>query len=64
MLHNLKISLRLKLGFAVVLFIALGMVIPVVNFNITKLVSEAESNELKNLYQSAIAEIESEGRLA
>ena len=64
MLKNLKIATRLQVGFAAVLIIALALVVPVVNFKISDIVHEAEQNELRNLYKSAIAEIESEGRLA
>ena len=64
MLKNLKIATRLQIGFAFVLILALVMVVPVVNIKISDVVHEAERNELKNLYKSAMAEIESEGRLA
>ncbi len=64
MLKNLKIATRLQLGFAFVLILALAMVVPVVNIKISDVVLEAERKELKNLYKSAMAEIESEGRLA
>jgi len=64
MLKNLKIATRLQIGFAIVLILALVMVVPVVNIKISDVVHEAERNELKNLYKSAMAEIESEGRLA
>jgi len=63
-IKNLKISTRLQLGFTVVLVLALAMVVPVVNIKINDIVYEAEANELKSLYKSAMAEIESEGRLA
>ena len=64
MLNNFKIATRLQFGFAIVLIFALAMVVPTVNMKITDVVHEAEVNELKNLYKSAMAEIESEGRLA
>ena len=64
MLKNLKIATRLQLGFAFVLILVLVMVVPTVNVKISEVVYEAERNELKNLYKSAMAEIESEGRLA
>ncbi|MCW8901108.1 MAG: methyl-accepting chemotaxis protein [Gammaproteobacteria bacterium] len=64
MLKNLKIAARLQIGFAFVLILALAMVVPVVNIKISEVVHEAEKNELINLYKSAMAEIESEGRLA
>ena len=64
MFNNLKIGTRVQLGFAVVLILGLAVVMPVVDIKIHDLVHEAEQKELKNLYKSAIAEIESEGRLA
>jgi len=64
MLKNLKISTRLQVGFALVLIIAIAIMVPVTNVKISEVVSEAEKNELQNLYKSAVAEIESEGRLA
>ncbi|MDH5601262.1 MAG: methyl-accepting chemotaxis protein [Gammaproteobacteria bacterium] len=64
MFKNLKIAFRLQLGFVVVLIISLTMVELAVNFKISDVVHEAEKNELRNLYKSAMAEIESEGRLA
>ena len=64
MLKNLKIGTRVQLGFAVVLILGLAVVMPVVDIKIHDLVHEAEQKELKNLYKSAVAEIESEGRLA
>lgn len=64
MLNKLKIAVRLQLGFVLVLVFALALVVPVVNIKISDVVHEAEKNELINLYKSAMAEIESEGRLA
>lgn len=64
MLKNIKISTRLKAGFAAVLVLTLFLVVPVVNVKISDVVHEAESTELKNLYKNAISEIRSEGRLA
>jgi len=64
MLNNLKIATRLKVAFAAVLIIALALVVPVVNIKISDVVKQAEQNELKNLFKSAVAEIESEGHLA
>ena len=64
MLNNLKIATRLQVGFAAVLIITLALVVPVVNIKISDVVSQAEKYELKNLYKSAVAEIESEGHLA
>jgi len=64
MLQNLRIGLRLSLGFSLVLVIVLAIMIPVVVMKTTDVVYEAEKRSLEDLYQSAIAEIESEGRLA
>jgi len=64
MFNKFKIATRLQAGFAVVLIITLVLVVPVVNMKISDVVHEAERSELKNLYKSAVAEIESEGRLA
>lgn len=64
MLNNLKISTRIQLGFAVVIILVLAIIIPVVNSNIKDVVHESVQQELQNLYKSAVAEIESEGRLA
>jgi methyl-accepting chemotaxis protein len=64
MLQNFRIGTRLGIGFSLVLIIVLVTVIPVVIFQISEVVEQAEENELNALYKSAIAEIESEGRLA
>jgi methyl-accepting chemotaxis protein len=64
MFKNLKIATRIQIGFATVLVLVLAVLLPVVNMKISDVVREAEQKELKNLYKSAMAEIESEGRLA
>ena len=64
MFGHLKIATRIQIGFAVVLIFGLAVMLPVVNVKISEVVHEAEQKELKNLYKSAVAEIESEGRLA
>lgn len=64
MLKKLKITTRIQLGFAIVLILGMAVVIPVVNMKISDLVEQAETKEVKNLYKSALAEIEAEGRLA
>ena len=64
MFKNLKISTRIVLGFSTVIILILGLIIPIVNYNTSELVYEAEYKELENLYKSASAEIESEGRIA
>jgi len=64
MFKNLKIAMRIQIGFAVVLILGLSVLLPIVNMKISDVVYEAEKKELINLYKSAMAEIESEGRLA
>ena len=64
MFKNLKITFRVQLGFAIVLIVGMAVVIPVVNMKISDLVETAETKEVRNLYKSALAEIEAEGRLA
>ena len=64
MFNHFKISTRIQAGIAIVLILVLVAVIPVVNIKISDVVHEAEKKELENLYKSAVAEIESEGRLA
>ncbi len=64
MLQNLKIGTRLSVGFSLVLVIVLVLIVPVVIMKVTEVVHEAEQSALEDLYQSAIAEIDSEGRLA
>lgn len=64
MLQNMKIGTRLSVGFSLVLIIVLLMIVPVVIVKVTDVVHDAEQSALEDLYQSAIAQIESEGRLA
>ena len=64
MFKNLNIGMRIQIAFTAVIVVGLGVVLPFVNMQISDLVHEAETAELKNLYKSAAAEIESEGRLA
>lgn len=64
MLKNFKIGTRLSIGFTLALLIVVMAVVPVVIFQISAVVKQAEESALNDLYQSAIAEIESEGRLA
>ena len=64
MLNNFKIATRIQIGFSAVLVVVLSVLLPIVNIEISEVVHEAEKKELVNLYKSAIAEIESEGRLA
>ena len=58
MLQNIKISIRLQLGFAIALISVLAVVVPIVNMKMSDVVYEAEVQELKNLYKSAMAEID------
>jgi methyl-accepting chemotaxis protein len=60
----MKIGTRLSVGFSLVLIIVLLMIVPVVIVKVTDVVHDAEQSALEDLYQSAIAQIESEGRLA
>lgn len=64
MFNNLKIATRIQIGSAAVLIIGLSVLLPVVNIKMSDVVYEAEKKELVNLFKSATAEIESEGRLA
>jgi len=64
MFSSIKISTRLGIGFAVVLLMVLAMTAPLMMVKISDVVHQAEEKELKSLYQSATAELESEGRLA
>lgn len=64
MLNNFKIATRVQIAFTVILIFGLAFILPVVNYKITSVVYDAEKKELQNLYKSAVAEIESEGRLA
>lgn len=64
MLKQLKIATRIQIGIASVLIVGLSILLPIVNSTISDIVHEAEEKELINLYKSAMAEIESEARLA
>jgi len=64
MLQNLRIGTRLSLGFSLVIIIVLVLIVPIVIFKVTDIVEQAEQSALEDLYQSAMAEINSEGRLA
>ena len=64
MLNNFKIATRVQIAFTIILILGLAVILPVVNYKITEVVHDAEKKELQNLYKSAVAEIESEGRLA
>lgn len=64
MFDFLKIGTRIQLGVSIILIFTLVLIVPVVHTNIVDVVNQAEKKELTNLYESAMAEIESEGRLA
>lgn len=63
-MNNLSISKRIGFGFTIVLLIMVGMIVPVVNYQINGTIHTAEESELRQLAISAEAEIASEGRLA
>lgn len=64
MLKNLKIGTLLGVGFGFILVLTTAVTIPVVLSNIKSVVEEAEKRELQALFESAQAELESEGRMA
>jgi methyl-accepting chemotaxis protein len=64
MLNNLKISTRLYLGFGSILLLTLALLIPATLSKISELGRNAEQRELAGLFESAKAELASEGRLA
>lgn len=64
MLNNLKISTRLYLGFGSILVLTLLLLIPTAISKISELGRDAEHRELVSLFESAKAELASEGRVA
>lgn len=64
MLRKFSIRALLSISFTVVLLVVTLVNIPVVITAVSSVVVEAEERELKKLYQSAIAEIKSQGQLA
>ena len=64
MLSSVKISTRIYAGFIAILVLSLASTVPLILFQVSSVVDQAEEKELKNLYKSAIAELDSEGRLA
>lgn len=64
MLNNFKISTRLYLGFGSILVLTLLLLIPTAISKISELGLNAEQRELASLFESAKAELTSEGRLA
>ncbi len=63
-LRNFSIGRRLGVGIGGLLILVLGIIIPVVLGQITRLVEQAEERELQNLYQAALDEIASLGAKA
>ncbi len=63
-LRNFSISRRLGVGIGGLLILVLGIIIPVVLTQITRLVEQAEERELHNLYKAARDEIASLGAKA
>jgi len=64
MLRNIKIGIRVGLGFTVVLLLAVLLLVPTTVYKAGKLINKAEERELHSLFESAIVQIKSEGRLA
>lgn len=64
MLKKFSIRTLLSISITAVLLVVTLVNIPVVITTVSSVVAEAEERELKKLYQSAIAEIESQGQLA
>jgi methyl-accepting chemotaxis protein len=64
MLKKFNIRTLLALSFSVVLLLLILVNIQVVLTTVSSVVKEAEQRELRGLYESAKAELESEGRLA
>ncbi|MDG4867845.1 methyl-accepting chemotaxis protein [Guyparkeria sp. 1SP6A2] len=64
LLKNLTIGARLALGFALVILFIAALIIPLVISEFSATIKQAEQRELKGLFESAQAEIRSEGRLA
>ncbi len=64
MLNKLSIGARLRVGFILVLVLVLAMILPVMFTKVNDIVGQAEQRELRSLYESASAELASEGRLA
>jgi len=64
MLNQLKISTRLYLGFGGILILTLALIVPLALSKIADINQVAEQRELAGLFESAKAELASEGRLA
>lgn len=64
MLKKINIRTLLALSFSVVLLLVTLVNIPVVLTTVSSVVKQAEQRELRGLFESAKAELESEGRLA
>lgn len=57
MLTNLKIQTRMLLGIGLIITLILALIVPVTLVQIGNVIDNAEKNELKNLYNSALSEI-------
>jgi len=64
MLNQIKISTRLYLGFGGILILTLALIVPLTLSEIADINQVAEQHELAGLFESAKAELASEGRLA
>ena len=64
MLNKINIKTLLSIIFTLVLVLVTMVNIPLVLTTVTSIVHEAQQRELENLFKSAEAEIESEGRIA
>lgn len=64
MLKNFKIGTLLAFGFGFVLLLVIATTLPVVMTKINDIVNEAEQRELHKFYESAQAELKSQGDMA
>ncbi|MGI2080911.1 methyl-accepting chemotaxis protein [Shewanella putrefaciens] len=61
---NLKISTRIVIGICLLLLTAMSFIMPLVLSEFSRQVAESEQRELHKLYETAVAEIASSGKLA
>ncbi len=64
MLRNFSIHTRLAAGFALVIILVIAIFVPVIIQQVTSVVEQAESRELRAAYKSAQDEINAKGQLA
>jgi len=64
MLSNLKIGPRISLGIGFLLVLVMALIIPLIMYQTSQVVYQAEARELVKLYETARAEIEAIGKLA